>query len=302
MAPPSSPRLSRRHFLAAGGLAAGAALLGACGGGDDDDEESTDGTAAPERRGLALAAFFGGPMFIAGTPFRAPFGVVDRDGLLAVDDTPDHLEVQVLTGDDQPVGDPITLARHAQDLPRAYFPLETTIAEPGFYTLRSEVDGERAELSFEVTTADQVKVIQPGVTMPALQTPTTADAAGVNPICTRNPACALHDVTLADALGVGSPIAFLVSTPGYCQLSICGPVLDVLLGVAEGHPEVKLLHQEVYKDPAVSLTEFAPGLAELGLHFEPCLILVGADGKVAERLDIIFDTKEVDEALSRLTA
>ena len=40
---------------------------------------------------------------------------------------------------------------------------------------------------------------------------------------------------------------------------------------------------------------------ELGLTFEPCLVLVGADGMVVERLDTIFDEDEVAEALARLT-
>ena len=39
---------------------------------------------------------------------------------------------------------------------------------------------------------------------------------------------------------------------------------------------------------------------ELGLTFEPCLVLVGADGKVVERLDTIFDSAEVSAALAGL--
>jgi hypothetical protein len=38
----------------------------------------------------------------------------------------------------------------------------------------------------------------------------------------------------------------------------------------------------------------------LGLTFEPCLFLVGADGVVAERLDTIYDRAELTEALARL--
>jgi hypothetical protein len=96
-----------------------------------------------------------------------------------------------------------------------------------------------------------------------------------------------------------------VATPAFCQITICGPVLDVLIEVAGAHPGVKLLHAEVYKDPANDVTSaaaFAPVAGELGLHFEPCLVLVGADGKVRERLDVIYDRVEVDEALARLTA
>jgi hypothetical protein len=66
---------------------------------------------------------------------------------------------------------------------------------------------------------------------------------------------------------------------------------------------VKLLHLEVYANPGSGdLQTYAPGLGELGLHFEPTLILVNADGTVAERLDVIYDTTELDAALTRLTA
>ena len=35
--------------------------------------------------------------------------------------------------------------------------------------------------------------------------------------------------TLAQALTEKRPLALLVATPAFCQISICGPVLDVLL-------------------------------------------------------------------------
>ena len=70
--------------------------------------------------------------------------------------------------------------------------------------------------------------------------------------------------------------------------------------VTADHPDVRFLHAEVYAHPHEELDTKAPVVDELGLTFEPCLVLVGADGKVVERLDTIFDEDEVDEALARL--
>src|SRR3546814_4404648 len=108
MIPPSSGPLSRRRFLTvAGGAAAGALLLGACGddggsvsseGGDDDGTTTTAVGGA-----VALAQFFGGPMFAAGEPVRAPFGVSDTEGLLPTDDTPEQLTIKILDPDGEEI-------------------------------------------------------------------------------------------------------------------------------------------------------------------------------------------------------
>lgn len=288
--------LSRRQFLVGGSAAAGAVLFGACSKGDDVD---TTGTTAATSS-LALAQFFGGPMFVPGRESRFPFGVADQDGLLPIDRTPERLTVQLLDPDGATLGEPLVVDRRAEGLPRAYFPMLATIGKPGIYTARTELDGVGAEMSIKVDAPGDVKVIQPGSVMPAIETPTTADARGVNPICTNDPACPLHDVTVAEALAGGSPIALLVASPAFCQIKICGPVLEVLLDVRAEHPDVRFLHAEVYADPAKDLTTYAPVIDPLGLHFEPCLVLVGADGRVVDRIDTIYDRSELGERLVAL--
>jgi hypothetical protein len=290
-------RVTRRRFLSGTGALAGAVLLGACG--DDSDGGSSANDPAPS--GLVLVQFFGGPpMLAAGSEIRAPFGIADGEGLLAVDDNPEALTVSVLDASGNDVVEPIEVERHAKGLPRAYFPLRFTVEEPGVYTGRTEVSGEALEMAIQVDAAEDVLVIRPGQPLPAMATPTTADAQGVDPICTNDPACPLHDVTVADALAAGDPIALLVSTPAFCQIAICGPVLDVLLGVSADRPSIRYLHAEVYLHPHVEVDSKAPVVDELGLAFEPCLVLAGADGVVVERLDTIFDEDEVTEALARL--
>ncbi len=297
MPAPQPSLFTRRQLLIGGTAAAGAVLLGACG---DDGGEETAGTTTTSTAGgggLALAQFFGGPMFVAGTEARLPFGVADQDGLLATADTPERLEVQILGPDGEVVGDPIEVDQHADGLPRPYFPLRVTVDAPGIYTARTEIAGSATEMSFQVHAAGDVKVIQAGAPVPAVDTPTPADARGVNPICTREPACKLHDVTLTEALAEGVPIALLVATPAFCQFAICGPVLDVLLDVRADFPDVRFLHAEVYADPAKDLDTYAPVVAPLGLHFEPCLVLIGADGLVVDRVDTIYDRVELQSRL-----
>lgn len=299
MSPRPAVPVSRRQFLLGGGVAAGAVLLGACGG-----DESGGGDAPPTTSptgGLALVQFFGGlPMLVAGAEVRAPFGVADGEGLLPVERTPEDLTVTILAPDGSTVVEPMDLVRHAKGLPRGYFPLRFTVDEPGIYTGRTEVDGEAVEMAIKIDTADDVTVIQPGAALPAVATPTPDDAQGVDPICTNDPVCPLHDITVADALDEGRPLALLVASPAFCQIAICGPVLDVLLAVTGDHPDVRFLHAEVYAHPQQDLDANAAAVTELGLTFEPCLVLVGSDGRVVERLDTIYDEVELGEALARL--
>ena len=294
--------MTRRQFLAAGGVGAGAVLLGACGPGEGGASGATTTTTNATTGDLSLVQFFGGPAFVAGREARAPFGVADVDGLLPVGRTPASLLVSILGPDGSPLGDSIEVARRDAGLPRAYFPLRFTVDQPGVYTARSELDGVAVEMAVKVDAADDVVLIQPGDPLPGLATPTASAAQGVDPICTRDPACSLHDDSVADALAAGAPVALLVSTPAFCQVAICGPVLDVLLGQVAAHPDIVFIHAEVYSHPNSDpeLQDYAPVVDALGLHFEPCLVLAGSDGRVIERLDDIFDETELAEGLGRL--
>ena len=194
------------------------------------------------------------------------------------------------------------MPRHAEGLERAYFPLELTFDKPGIYTLQTEFEGAPAELSVQVSPDSEVKLVRPGVPLPPVESPTVADARGVDPICTREPACPLHDMTVAEALQAGRPMALLIATPAFCQITICGPVLDILLDVMGDHPGISYLHAEVYTQPNVNLETFTPAVRELGLPHEPVLVLAGADGIVTQRLDVIFDRTELADKLAALAA
>ncbi len=305
--------LSRRGFLA--GVAA-AGLLAACGDSDGSGESSAgdgSGTPGPDGAevvgGLSVVRFYG-PYYRAGQPARVPFGLSDDEGLLPVDLAPAELAVTVRSADAEEVASGLTAPLYTEGLPRPYYAFEFTPEAAGFYDVVLDTEDGEVITQVQIVEADDATasaMVGPGDPMPALATPTTADPAGVTPICTREPACDLHDRTVADVLAAGEPFALLVATPAFCQTIICGPVLDVLLGVLPAVSGVTALHAEVFSDPEnnpVPPTEadFAPVVRDLGLAFEPVLYTVGADGVVRQRLDYIFGEVEIRQALEDLVA
>ena len=305
--------LSRRGFLA--GVAA-AGLLAACGN-DDGGSEATGGegsgtTTAGEAGvvgGLSAVRFFG-PYYRAGEPARVPFGLSDDEGLLPVDLAPAELSVSVRDPDAEEVASGLTAPLYDDGLPRPYYAFEFTPETAGFYDIVLDTGDGEVVTQVQIVEADDATasaLVGPGDPMPALMTPTTDDPRGVTPICTREQVCDLHGRTAADVLAAGEPLALLVATPAFCQTVICGPVLDVLLGVLPEVSGVTALHAEVFSDPENNEVpptpeDFAPVFGELGLAFEPVLYTVGADGIVRRRLDYIFGQTEIREALQDLVA
>lgn len=301
------PGLTRRHFLA--GVAA-AGLLAACG--DDTADTATDGSGGSGSSGtepdvLSVIRFFG-PYFVAGSVVRVPFALSDSDGILPADASPAELSITVADGDGNVVAESVPAALHAEGLPRPYYTFEFTPETPGFYDFTFDTDAGEVLSQFQVVAADDPGVtsfVGPGDEMPAVPTPTVVDAMGVTPICTREPACDLHGISYADVVGTGGPSVLLVSTPAFCQVAVCGPILDLLLEEIDGYSDITFVHAEVYTNPdenSVPPTpdDFAPVVAALGLPFEPVLYAVDADGVVVERLDYVFDGAEIRGVLDRL--
>lgn len=295
---------SRRSFLAAG---AGAAVIAACGGDSKTTStsssataSSTKGTTAATAVGdLVIVSFSDTSALTPGTPQRVTFGFADKEGVV-VDKPPAATVDFEVALNDQTVAT-LKAAPHQTDLPRPYYPVVFTPPQPGAYTITATVNGTRLQTAVQIPAT--TTVVGPGQKMIPLDTPTTSDLHGVQLLCTRDPACPLHDVTLRAALAAGAPVAFLVATPKFCQTAICGPVLDVLLKQRDQFPHIKMLHAEVYPSEA----DAQPGKQQVteavnayGLTFEPALYLARADGTIANRIDTIFDGLELHDALAQL--
>lgn len=292
--------LTRRAVLLGGAGTVGLVALGglsACGGGDEDSSDTTTGEAT--RNLLSIFPAQGGFLIPTGEQ-RITYALADFDG--APIEGPASLTFQLVP----PEGDPIEVEaeRHDEGIPTAYYPVRFTPEVEGVWTTLVDVDGQEIEASFAVSPASEVTTLARGEPFPRLETPTVDDARGVDPICTQDPPCALHDVTVAQALDEGTPLALLVATPAFCSTQLCGPVLDVLLAVQEELPDARYLHAEVYADPEavanIAEATRAPATQALGLFYEPSLFLVDGDGILVDRLDNIYDTAEAKAGVEQL--
>lgn len=302
--------ISRRTFLAAG---AGLLVASACGSKGKGSGASAGSGAGGATGGTVLVSFFSDGVQAAGTPQRFPFGLGDANGVVT-SGGPDQLTFRITDEAGTVVVPEVTAVRHAEGLPRPYWPLSLSLPTAGNYIAEATVNGSRATAAFSVAEPAKVQIPKPGDRMVPVDTPTVTDAKGVTPICTRSPACPLHDVTLTAALAEGKPVALLIGTPAYCRTGICGPVLDLLLPQRDAFPGVHFLHAEVYMDPehrqtagsttaqGTDLGDVTPAVKAYDLPFEPVLYLAKAGGVIATRLDTIYDTAELKAALAALVS
>jgi hypothetical protein len=270
--------LSRRQVLVGG---ASAALLAACGSSGDKGATA----AGADARNLVNAFDLAQP---AGKPVRLPLVITEADGSYA-SRLPAKLAVRLTRPDGSDVTS-LDVSRRTKELPRGYFPLETTFDVEGRWEAATTLDGRTVTIEIDVKDPSKLPAV-PGPGDPLPKIPTSHD-------CTRDPACPFHATPLDQLIGGAKPIVLLVSTPAFCKVAICGPVLDLLVDRRDRLGDVAVVHAEVYTDDTAQTT--APIIDALGMTYEPALFIARADGTVVDRLDYIYDGDELDAAIAEL--
>ncbi len=279
--------MNRREFLLAG---AGLAVVAACGSKAEDDvvAKVTD-SSGPTAKGLNLvvATYF----HVPNIDERVTAAIINAEGSGPVPlDGPVELTID---------GQPVESTTHTDGTPLPYFLMHHRFAAPGVAMLRATFKGAIGEAALQVVDPATLKVPFPGKPLISVPSPTAADTLGVDPICTADPVCPLHEVSLDAALAEKRPVAVLFSTPARCQSRFCGPVLDTFVEQQSAFGDkARFLHVEIFR--ARTGTELAPTVSAYGLEQEPILFLAGADGLVRERLDNAYDRVELKAALDRL--
>lgn len=287
-----------RRAVVLGGL--GAAVLASCG---SAGEGNVDASVPPVAGSSALVALFAasGGAFQAGVAQRLPFALSDRDGVLLTD-VPAQVRFE-MTFEGRSVQAPTDVGVRREGIPRPYYPVVVESQEIGIHRMVADVNGEVAEVSILVSPPLRSR-LRAGRPLPPVATPTPDRPRQVTPICTRVPACPLHEVTVGEALREERPVAVLVASPGTCAVTYCPPALDLVLEAAEQHPRTRFLHAEVYTDAseASSLGRTTEIVQAYGLDFEPALFLADRRGVLRRRLDHIFDRSELEDAIDGLEA
>jgi hypothetical protein len=290
--------LTRRAVLVGG---ASALVLAACSSKSSGDASDT----TPPMTASLLALFPLNDYITAEVPQRIAFAIADPGGGLA----PKGPASLVFTITD-PAG-----ARRTQEvtgrstgLPYTYYPIHFTPSKGGNFTVKAVVDGSEVSSTFTVGAKGSSDVPGPTDKLPSMKSPTTGDHLGVDPICTQDPECPLHAVSLDAALGQGKPVVYLVATPKFCQTGICGPVLEVLEATAGAYDgRITFIHQEVYESATEAAEKgatatLAPQVQELHIQSEPVLFITDSAGVIRHRLDTAYDRSELSEALDDVLA
>lgn len=287
--------MDRRLFLKLLGGAAAGGLLAGCGGAGQTaapgDAPTSAGPTAPafdpvaqvtdaEQSLSVLAATY---EQIAGAEVPFAFGVRDIDAAPVEDPS---LAVYVVPLDGEPAG-PFAAESVADPLGGGGLYLSRLpFTEPGVVTVVAVAgDGTRAgSASVPVTTPDTSAFPAPTQSAPVVATPTAAEPLGAENLCTLDPPCGMHEISLDEALAQGRPVVLQFATPAYCQTAICGPSVSVLDEVRRSGEwaDTAFIHCEIYADAGQNLLE---PVSTWNLPTEPWMYTIDGDGQIVARTD-----------------
>ncbi len=325
-------RIDRRGLLRGGTLAvAGGAALWTLGcasdSGDDGDNPTptsptsgaTAGSATPGANAIKPVLLT--QEFVAGADNRVAIGLLDGENRL-VKDAAVHLRFFTIgedgqTGTFRGEGDMTYVelnveGAHVHDSSPAGAESEDSVS---FYVVNAPFDtagkwGVEAQVTpdggaeptaiqvpIEVRAESQSPSI--GAVPPASRHDTAKTNTNAESLCSRSPACSLHEKIIADVLGTGRPLVVMFSTPAFCATRFCGPVLEVLLAQEpEYRDRIDFIHIEIWQD--FQLQREREAVREWNLPGEPYTFFMNGEGEVVGKLEAVFSEEELKSALDQL--
>ncbi|HUG83496.1 MAG TPA: hypothetical protein VMM13_02980 [Euzebya sp.] len=293
--------MDRRHLLQTASIALGATVLGsACTSGSPADPAELPDADADQDLFVQAASF----ELLLGTGRWLAFGVTDLQNspLDPEAEVTVHLR-RIATAPDETaevIAGPLE-AQHspAADTGQGVYYLQTDLEEPGIIDIVVQSGGSFGTAAVQIVDPSESRVVNPADGSPVVPgamaisapTPTVEDDMGVFAICTQDPQCGMHEMSLDDALASGRPVAVVFATPQFCQTVVCGPSvanLDTLRETGEWGDTI-FVHSEIFaEEPSgtdVSDTPLVPAVQAWGLPTEPWLFTIGPDGVIIDRLD-----------------
>jgi len=294
-APGAAGGTSRRRLLQGAAVAGAGLALTACGGGESESR--------PLPTALQLSPLFPvkSPHVVAGTPTRLPFAVTNSRNV------PQPLPVQQavfsLEVDGSEVAGSVTAPVRGDGVPYPYLPATLTFPEPGVYDVVARVGNDRLSVAVQAYDRTEVGPPQVGEALPPVDTPTPLRSLEVSPVCSRVPPCGLHEFSLSQLVGRGRPVAVVLAAPAFATTDADRTMLDLVVEAVPQHPDVVVLHSEVYKNPKdvrrLSEAAMAPLTDAYKMKYAPALFVTNSAGILVARADTVVDRVELADLLSQ---
>lgn len=313
--------MHRRSFLKSASLATVAGLsVSACGGGGGENGSAFTADSLPDPNAeqnlfVQLASL----EVLTGQGRWLAFGASNADqSPIAADTTVQvYLRTIAATAEDSEVVvgplDATFSPPAATGLP-VYF-VQTDLEEEGVFEIVAVAGEDFGTGAIQVVDPTNSRVVSadgetlvPGAMAVSVPTPTTTDDLGVFSICTQDPPCGMHEMSLDEALETGRPVALMFATPQFCQTAVCGPSVATLDDLRTGGDwgDTIFIHSEIFaEEPSgteVATTPTTPAVSAWGLPTEPWLFTVQGDGNIMERLDGPMPQEILQTMLQNLTA
>jgi hypothetical protein len=297
-----------------------------CGGGSSSSETKKSTNPAASELQAIVASFD----ITTGAPRRFLLGLATGDGRFVgfgsigvrvhpIDDPPGNAQrARFLAIPTTQVPDPLPPKPTFVDPVRGRGVYAATVGfdRPGLWTAEVDADVQglgrlTASTNFQVNTKHEAIAV--GEHAPATKNYTmddhgTAKLAAVDSRAqdgTPVPDAALHRTTIAAALAAHRPLVIAFSTPVYCQSRFCGPITDMIAGVAKEYAsKAAFVHVEIYGDFEAgrvndAALEWLQRVPEGDVH-EPWVYVVDRDGTITARFDNVTTRAELVAALDAL--
>jgi hypothetical protein len=303
--------ISRRQLLrltGAGGATLGlSALLAACGGGSKGSAAA--GSLQALQRGAQQLSLLGAQSQLAVGSSLFTFGLATPEQQLVTHGSP-----QVYMARDQTSAalGPFPTRWYQLDAyrttrdrsPRSpltgFYGAEVKVPSAGNWLVAAVIDlgGQRAAGQGAVPVVEG-GVAAVGSRAKAVRTPVATSPAARRKICTREPACPLHGISLDRALRAGRPTVVSFATPLLCESRMCGPVVDEQMAVAARlGGRASFIHVEIY--PSRDVAKPAPAFTAWGFRTEPWLLVVDRGGVIRARFEGPVTAAQIADALRPL--
>jgi len=313
----AGPRVTRRELLrlaGAGGGALGlAAVLAACGG---DEPGGTSSGAAPAGSLKQLAAD-ATQVSLLGAQSQLPvgkslftFGLATADNRLVTGGSP---QVWVARDDTSKAAGPFpsrwfeltAYAKTRDNSPRSqltgFYGAEVELPEAGNWMVAAAIDAGGRQVGQGAVPVSAEVPSAVGTRAKPLKTPVATSAAGRKKICTRDPACPLHAISLDKALAAGKPTVLDFGTPQLCSSQMCGPVVDEqMVAAAKLGGKASFIHVEIY--PSRDTAKPVKALTDYGFTTEPWILVIDRDGVIRNRFEGPVTAGQIEDALRPLLA